>query len=1054
MQNPFLDRVLPLNGPATDILPVTPSDSEMLPAVAVSLYVEGAGSVAFEAVGGEHRIVALPAFASLPVGVRQVLATGTTATGIHALVQVPVQPVQIVLVNTTAPALSGTPKIGQVLACSSGNWTGGSAPVLAYQWLRDGAAIDGAMAETYMLVPDDDGCVITCRVTATEGSASTSADAVGMMASHDAPTIAGTLADRFYTPSSGVQTLLTAAAFAGAALSFGLAQPVAGVVVDAETGDLTVTPGATGTLITAPVTVRAANSGGYADVTFHLTVTASALQPETEAFVSTHAQEGGTAMSTAQAAALDAFYGTAVASTWWSKVHRLFVGGLHDPIAGSIDLADQTTRMTQAGTTDMTWAVGQGWSAENVDDRALDMAVDPAAVTSQNDIGLVLWYHGLSADFGPDMGDEGPVYVRFLSDGSARARLHCATNANASGLATGAGFRMVNRTGSNPIEFYGPAGTLMTTESRSSETPVAGALYLGAAGGIGATSDRWILVNGLTSTLLPAEVLELRNALAALLAGFQGEAAPLNFTKPTITGTATVGSTLSAAPGAWDAGTTALAFQWERDGVAIGGAVGASHVLVPDDAGAVLRVVVTGSNLYFSTVVASDPVTVGPHANVPAGLVYHPAKAATPADQLAGFLAPTGWGDTLDGATIDYLDRLDWSGAEGSMKQLGTRASNGKWSFVIPTVGGTVNVLDAAGVMARDLTWYAFECGPGQGVEFVGNELRVTSSNTMIGHGKFRPGPSGNPDDTDAFNVRGGSGDVMNVKLYNCSFEGSNDESVGIDASGDYITHLSFVDCLLGYPITNRDDHIFGPYFLDGAYKSEFVRSMLVGFRRRCFGVEVGSIAGAWGCLMVSATEGYVTGRPIHFVGTNSKVLPGGHVYEYGADADGCVAVWNPSDPSDDNVIAVISSAPGVTLDRPIQIYRGQNAKVPTWETPITGYESGDPTAAGKAYVDERTAPNAPSVHPYWTGEDTRTNVPIYAGARPAFRDGLDTQLIDDAYALNLGLRTSLPAYSFPQVTGSFVPVADPFALVNGVPRIVWQIHDEHHVAQGGIPFL
>ena len=86
MTNPFAGRNLPLSGPARDILPVTPHDSNALPVVAIGLYCEAAGTVVFETVAGEVRTVALGALSILPVGARRVLATGTTASGIHALV--------------------------------------------------------------------------------------------------------------------------------------------------------------------------------------------------------------------------------------------------------------------------------------------------------------------------------------------------------------------------------------------------------------------------------------------------------------------------------------------------------------------------------------------------------------------------------------------------------------------------------------------------------------------------------------------------------------------------------------------------------------------------------------------------------------------------------------------------------------------------------------------------------------------------------------------------------------------------------------------------------
>ena len=88
MSNPFEGRTPDLSGPATDLVPVTPNDGTDLPVTAVALYVETGGAVVFDSVAGATRTVQVADFAILPVGTRRVRATGTTATGIHALVLV------------------------------------------------------------------------------------------------------------------------------------------------------------------------------------------------------------------------------------------------------------------------------------------------------------------------------------------------------------------------------------------------------------------------------------------------------------------------------------------------------------------------------------------------------------------------------------------------------------------------------------------------------------------------------------------------------------------------------------------------------------------------------------------------------------------------------------------------------------------------------------------------------------------------------------------------------------------------------------------------------
>ncbi len=86
MTNPFENRTSSLTGPATDILPVTPDDVTDLSQVAIALYVETGGQVSFVTAANGVRSIAVADNSILPVGTRRVNATGTTASGIHAMV--------------------------------------------------------------------------------------------------------------------------------------------------------------------------------------------------------------------------------------------------------------------------------------------------------------------------------------------------------------------------------------------------------------------------------------------------------------------------------------------------------------------------------------------------------------------------------------------------------------------------------------------------------------------------------------------------------------------------------------------------------------------------------------------------------------------------------------------------------------------------------------------------------------------------------------------------------------------------------------------------------
>lgn len=93
--------------------------------------------------------------------------TGNTAAVIDAPVPLPV--------NTSAPVVTGTPGVGNVLTVSDhGVWTN-SPTEFDYQWRRNGVNIAGETASTYNQVTADAGQQVTCRVTATNAGGSVGA---------------------------------------------------------------------------------------------------------------------------------------------------------------------------------------------------------------------------------------------------------------------------------------------------------------------------------------------------------------------------------------------------------------------------------------------------------------------------------------------------------------------------------------------------------------------------------------------------------------------------------------------------------------------------------------------------------------------------------------------------------------------------------------------------------------------------------------------------------------------------------------------------------------
>ncbi len=78
------------------------------------------------------------------------------------------------ITSSVAPTVSGTRKVGSKLTATPGTWSPADVAV-AYQWLRNGAAISGARSATYTAVSADLGKTLSVRVNATKSGHSASA---------------------------------------------------------------------------------------------------------------------------------------------------------------------------------------------------------------------------------------------------------------------------------------------------------------------------------------------------------------------------------------------------------------------------------------------------------------------------------------------------------------------------------------------------------------------------------------------------------------------------------------------------------------------------------------------------------------------------------------------------------------------------------------------------------------------------------------------------------------------------------------------------------------
>lgn len=130
-------------------------------------------------------------------------------------------------------------------------------------------------------------------------------------------------------------------------------------------------------------------------------------------------------------------------------------------------------------------------------------------------------------------------------------------------------------------------------------------------------------VEGATSTTYTIAAADAGAKLSVLVTGAREGSEPVQVKSgpltvpaqlpgamPTITGTAVQGSTLTAVPGAWPAGST-LSYQWLLNGADITGATRPTYLLTSDDGGQNVSVRITGALAgYLEGVKTSAPVPV------------------------------------------------------------------------------------------------------------------------------------------------------------------------------------------------------------------------------------------------------------------------------------------------------------------------------------------------------------------------------------------------------------------------------------------------------------
>ncbi|BCW49595.1 hypothetical protein StoSoilB13_19370 [Arthrobacter sp. StoSoilB13] len=446
------------------------------------------------------------------------------------------------------PTITGTAKVGSTLTAVPGVW--GPAPVtLAYQWKANGVSVVGGTAATYVPVTGDVGKTLTVTVTGSK---------VG------------------YTTASKTSAA-TAAVLALPALA---PAPVPTITGTAKVGStLTAVPGVWGP---APVTLAYQWKANGVSV---VGGTAATYVPVT-------GDVGKTLTVTVT--------GSKVGYTTASKTSAATAAVLALPALAPAPVPT-ITGTAKVGST--LTAVPGIWGPS------------PVTLTYQWKANGVSVVGGTAATYVPVTGDVGKTltvtvtgskigYTTASRTSVATAAVLALPSLAPAPVPTITGTAKVGSTLTAVPGVWGPAPVTLAYQWKANGVSVVGgtaATYVPVTGDVGKTLT--VTVTGSKIGYTTASRTSV--ATAAVLALPALAPAPV----PTITGTAKVGSTLTAVPGVWGPAPVTLAYQWKANGLVITGATAATYVPVTGDVGKTITVTVTGSKIGYTTASKTSAAT-------------------------------------------------------------------------------------------------------------------------------------------------------------------------------------------------------------------------------------------------------------------------------------------------------------------------------------------------------------------------------------------------------------------------------------------------------------
>jgi hypothetical protein len=658
-----------------------------------------------------------------------------------------------------APSITTQPANATVTAPGAATFSvvaAGDAP-LSYQWRRNGVDIAGATNPSYTLDPtahpDDNGAQFTVRVSNAVGNVTS---AVAMLTVNPAPVAPSiTTQPANLTVTAPGSATFSVAATGDAPLSYQWQRngaDIAGATNSSYTLDPTAHPDDNG----AQFSVRVSNAAGnVTSAAATLTVNPTPVPPSITtqpASVTVTAPAGATFSVVAT--------GDAPLSYQWKRNGADIPGATSssytlDPTAHPDDNGAQfSVRVSNAvgvlTSAAATLTVNPTPVAPGITTQPASQTVtEPAAATFQvvatGDAPMSYQWRRNGADIPGATSSSYTLNPTAVADNGAQFSVHVS---NAAGNITSAAATLtVNPAAAPPSITTQPANQTVTAPGAATfsvvatgDAPLSYQWRRNGADIAGATSSSYVLGSTTVEDSGAQFSVVVSNAVGSVTsatATLTVNVAPSIVTSPAdVTVTAPASATFTVVA----SGTAPFNYQWRRNGVAIGGATGASYVLNPtagSDSGATFDVVVSNAGGTATSAAATLTVNVAP------GITTQPANVSVTAPAAATFTV------VASGTSLNYQWRRNGAniaGASSASYVLDPTAvtDNGAiFDVVVSNVTGSITSTAATLTVLPGGTTTVIEAhfdGGTDGFAYADDVFRATNQPTLANGGHLATG--------------------------------------------------------------------------------------------------------------------------------------------------------------------------------------------------------------------------------------------------------------------------------------------------------------------------